>query len=237
MTNSGGFSVDNDTMERWYTLNAHATPLVSPGDTVAAGDLLARGATPATLVAYAAMLRLPADVAADAVTQHDGAACAVGQLLGARRVGLMKQTVSAPVNGVAQSLPRSGALAIRDETAASAYRARYGGIVQEITKSAIVVTSAIARCDYAFANEHREAGPLHIEPTLLDRVLTAETMPRTLPAMASTVVAHLADAAHFLSVLRTFHGTLFVGSVTELVARALAAHAPSQHSGIWTARR
>lgn len=210
-----------DTIDTTYALTGHDTPLVSPGDTVAAGELLARGAAPATLVAYAALLRLSAEAADDEITRHDGATCAVGRSLGARRVRLVTRSVPAPVTGVARSLPQSGALAIRDETAASEYRARYGGIVREITDHAIVITSAVVRCGYAFTNEHREAGPLHIEPALLDRVLTAETMPRTLPAMASTVAAHLADTASFLSVLRAFHGTLFVGSVTEPVASAL----------------
>lgn len=226
-----GFGVLRDTMDTTYALTAHDTPLVSPGDTVAAGDLLARGAAPATFVAYAAMLRLSADVAADEVIRHDGAACAVGRSLGARRAGLITRTVPAPVNGVAQSLPQSGALAIRDETATAEYRARYGGTVQEITEHAIVITSAVVRCGYAFANDHRDVGPLHIEPALLDREVTAATMPRTLPAMSSTAVAHLADAAHFLSVLRTFHGTLFIGSVTEPVALALLERAqmPTAH--------
>lgn len=210
-----------DTIETTYALRDDAIPLVQRGDTVAAGDVIARGGGPPAIVPYAALLRLSADAAAAAIVRQNGATCTVGASLGTRRIGLMTHTVSAPAGGSVRGFPNSGALAIRDETATGQYRARYPGTVRERSDRAIVITSDVARCVYAFADKPRGIGALHIEQALLRAASAAETAAQLPHAASCTVIAHISDAEHLASVSRSFDGTLLVGSVTEPVAWAL----------------
>ena len=253
-----------DTIETRYALRDDDTPLVHHGDSVAAGAVIASGSGSPAIVPYAAILRLSTEAAADAVARHDGTACKAGASLGARRVGLVTRDVSAPADGTALGLPKSGALAIRKETAAYEYRARYGGIVRDISERAIIISSDVARCEYAFADAMHDVGPLQIEPALLDAATAEETMPHVPRVASSTVIAHINDAAHLKAVLRSFrwHASCrqrdrarrvgasgaFAGagapscerarrssSSTALATQSVEG-APSRHWGIFTAR-
>lgn len=218
-----------DTMDTWYALEENDAPRVARGETVAAGDVIATGPGSPAILAYAATLRLSVEASADAIARYDGAACTAGMSLGARRVGLKTRSVSAPVGGIARGLPHSGALVIRDQAAARERRARYGGTVRALNERAIVVASEVARCGYAFADEDGDLCSLHIEPALLDAAPADADLP-PLPHPASIVVAHIADAARLASALRSFSGTLIVGSVAESAAWTLMERARSSAS-------
>ncbi len=210
-----------DTIETTYALRDDAMPLVQRGDRVAAGDVIASGGGAPAIVPYAALLHLSADAAAAAIARQDGTTCTVGASLGARRIGLVTHTVSAPLNGSVRGIPNSGALAIRDENPTDRYRARYPGMVRECRDRAIVITSDVARCVYAVADTPRGNSALHIEQALLRAVSAAETATPLARTGASTVIAHISDTDHLTSVLRSFTGTLVVGSVPEAVTWAL----------------
>jgi hypothetical protein len=207
-------------MDTWYALREHDTLQIEQGDTVAAGDVIATGSGSSTIIAYAAPLRLPVEAAEGAIARCDGIAYTAGDSLGERRVGLRTQKITAPVSGVARGLPHSGALAIKRTTADHEIRARFGGTGRAISHRAIIVTSAVARCGYAFADEIGDTPPLHIEPALLDAAVTDGGIPQA-PHTATMVIAHIAEVAHLTSVSRSLHGTLIVGSVTEPVASVL----------------
>lgn len=210
-----------DTMDTIYALGGDATPRVQRGDTVAAGDVIASGFGPAAIVPYAALLHLSADAAVEAVVRHDGATYSVGTSLGARRIGLFTHSVAAPASGKACGLPQSGALAIKDETKTCDYRAQYAGTVQESSQQAIVITSDVVRWMYAFTDRLHGARVLHIEEALLRAASADETVTRLPREASSTVIAHISNADHLTAVVRSFGGTLFVGSVTDTVAWAL----------------
>lgn len=209
-----------DTVDTWYALGENDTARVGQGDIVAAGNVIAVGSGSPTIIAYAAPLGLSVNAAADAIARCDGITCTTDAPLGERRVGLRTRKVSAPANGIVRGLPHSGALAIQSKNAKHEVRARYGGTVRDISHRAIIVTSAVARCGYALADESGDISPLHIDPALLDAAITDEGITQA-PQTATIVVAHVAEATHLKSISRSFHGTLMIGSVTEPVAWAL----------------
>jgi len=213
--------VRRDTMDRSYALKDGDTLRVKCGDIVAAGDLIATGTGTPTMIAYAATLHLSEDAAAEEIARYDGTSCTAGASLGTRRVGLVTRHVRVPVSGLVRGLPQSGALVIRDPHAGVPRHAQYGGIVHDISQREITIRSTVARCGYAFADNVQAIGPLHTEQALLDIAVTESAMPRMPPAATSTVIAHIADAAHLKAIVRSFHGTLIVGSVTDSVAWAL----------------
>lgn len=195
-------------------------PCVAQGDTVTAGDVIAAAPGSPTIIAYAATLRLPPEAAAQMIMRRDGVAYTAGDSLGEHRAGLRTRKISAPTSGIAHGLPRSGAIVIREENGNHERRARYGGTVDQISHRVIVVASHVARCRYAFASDFGNAAPLHIEPALLQTEVSDERIPPN--AYATTiVVAHIRDIAHLKSILRSFHGTLLIGSVPESIALAL----------------
>ncbi len=208
-------------MDTSYALGEGDTPRVRCGDAVTAGDVIATGTGAPAIIAYAATLHLSGADAAGEIARYDGTSCIAGASLGTRRAGLVTRHVRAPASGLVHGLPQSGALVIRDPRAESPQHARYGGIVHDISPHAIIIRSAVARCGYAFADDIRTIAPLSIEPALLDVAITERAILRTPPASASTVIAHIADAAHLKAVFRSFHGTLIIGSVTDSVAWAL----------------
>lgn len=222
--------MQRDAIDTSYALSEGDTPRVRCGDTVAAGDVIAPGPAAPAIIAYAATLHLSEEAATEEIARYDGTSCTAGTLLGTRRVGLVTRHVRAPASGLMRGLPRSGALAIRDPHAELLRHARYGGIVHDISQRAIIIRSAVARCGYAFADDMHTIGPLPIEPALLGVAVTERAMPQTSPASASTVVAHIADAARMKTAIRSFHGTLIVGSVTESVAWALLERAQAAES-------
>jgi hypothetical protein len=207
-------------MDTWYALRADDRPRVRHGEVIAAGDVIAAGSGFPTLIAFAAPLRLSVEAAVDAIARCDGIDYPAGASLGERRVGLRTQKIAAPISGIARGLPHSGALAIQSKTAEHEIRACYGGTVRDISQRAIIVTSAVARCGYAFADEIGDAPPLHIEPALLDAAVTNSGIPHP-PRTATMVVAHIAETAHLKSVSQSPQSTLMIGSVTEPVACAL----------------
>lgn len=218
-----------------YLLPGGATPLVHPGDSVVAGDALARGSRPPALVAYAAALGLSVGEAATAIERYDGAEYRAGTQLGTRRVGLRTRSVSARASGLLNALPNSGALAIRDESGTCEYRARQSGVVRESNEREIVVASAIARWPCAFVNGTPMFGALHIAADVLAATLTRDT---ALPLEATgdyAVVAHVADTAVLAALRPRRHGTLLVGSVSEDVAWQLMVHSQAARHG--TARQ
>ena len=217
-----------DTMDTQYPLEDGDVPLVQSGDTVAPGDRIATRSGAPMIVAYAATLRLSLDTAREGMKESDGTVCAEGDLLGSRRAGLTTRSVLAPASGAVRCLPQSGALVIKREHATSEHQARYAGIVRAVSDRAIVVESEVARFAYAFANHVRDSGALAVVPAHLE-FFTTGWLPQT---AASTVVAHIADVASLSSIVRSFHGTLFVGSVTESVAWMLLerSHAVSRHT-------
>lgn len=210
-----------DTKDTSYALKEGDTPRVQCGDAVAAGEVIVTGTGAPAIVAYAAILHLAEDAAREEIARHDGTPCTAGVSLGMRRVGLISRHVRAPIGGLVRGLPQSGALVIRDPHAGVPRHAQYGGIVHDISQREITIRSTVARCGYAFADNVQVIGPLHIEQALLDIAVTESAMPRMPPAATSTVIAHSADAAHLKAVLRSFHGILIVGTVTDSVAWAL----------------
>lgn len=225
-----GFIVRRERMDTSYALREGDTPHVQCGDTVAAGDVIAAGAGAPAIIAYAAMLRLSEDAAKEEIARYNGTLCKAGTSLGMRRIGLVTRNVRAPAGGLVRGLPQSGALVIRDPRAESPQHARYGGIVRDISQRVLIIRSAVARCEYAFADNIQTIGPLHLEPALLDGAVTERAMPRMPPASASTIIAHVADTAHLKAIRRLFHGTLIVGSVTESVAWALLERSQASES-------
>ncbi|GEM_PF-4737193 len=218
-----------DTMETIYPLGDSDVPSVRQGDTVAAGDVIAHGPEPAAIAAYAATLRLSVDEAADDLARHHGREIKAGNSLGMRRVGLVTRTISAPATGTMHTLPRSGALVIRSDRADCERHARYAGIVRDVREEAIAVTSAVARCVYAFTGgDTRHVGQIHIDPALLKVPLTTKTMPRSVPSASSLILAHIADLATLHALTRSARGTFFIGSVTEPVAWSLLSRSESR---------
>ncbi len=209
-----------DTMDVRYALGERDTVRVEVGETVAAGDVIAARPDFSTIIAYATMLRLSAEETKDAIARCEGMDYTAGASLGERRIGFRTRKVAAPFSGIARGLPDSGALAIENKTAEHEIRARYGGTVRAISERAIIVTSAVAQCGYAFADESGDLPPLHIEPALLDGAVTDDGIPPSLRT-ASVVVAHIAEVAHLTPISRSFPGTLIIGSVSEPVAWAL----------------
>lgn len=210
-----------DTLDTSYALREDDAPRVQCGDAVSAGDVIATGPGAPAIIAYAATLHLAEDAAAGEIARYDGTSCVAGESLGTRRVGLVTRHVRAPAGGLMYGLPQSGALVIRDAHGELPQHARYGGIVHDISPHAISIRSAVARCGYAFADNVQAIGPLSIEPALLDAAVTERAMPQMPPASASIVVAHVADVTQLKAVIRSFHGTLIVGGVTESVAWAI----------------
>lgn len=217
-------------MDTSYALGEGDTPRVRCGDTVAAGDVIATDPGAPTIIAYAAALHLSEDAARGEIARYDGTPCEAGALLGTRRVGLVTRHVRASASGLIRGLPQSSALIIRGARADLPHHARYGGIVRDISTRAIRITSSVARCGYAFADDVHSIGPLPGEPALLGGAVTERAMPPTPVTSTSMIVAHIADAAHLKAVIRSFHGTLIVGSVTESVAWALLERAQASAS-------
>jgi len=213
--------VRRDTMDTSYALRDGDTPRVQCGDTVAAGDLIATGPGAPAIIAYAATLRFSEEAARGEIAQYDGTHCKAGTVLGTRRVGVVTRNMRASASGLMRGLPQSGALVIRDAHAEFPHHARYGGIVHDISRQEIIIRSAVARCGYAFADNIHAISPLPIEPTPLGVAVTESALPQNPSPSASTIVAHSADAAHLKAVIRSLHGTLIIGSVTESVAWAL----------------
>jgi len=198
-----------------YTLPDGATPLVHAGELVTAGDILARGNRPPTLVAYAAALGLPAGEAGAAVERHAGEEYRAGTQLGTRRAGLRTRSVSAPTTGSLRALPNSGAFAIRDQSGTCEFRARQGGVVRASDEKRIVVVSTVARWRCAFVDGTPMCGTLHIAADILAATLARDTaLPLDAPGEYA-VIAHVSDMAVLAAVRSRRHGTLLVGSISE----------------------
>jgi len=225
-----GVIVRRDTMDTSYALKEGDMARVQCGDAVAAGDLIATGPGAPAIIAYAATLHLSEDAAAGEIARYEGMSCKAGTSLGTRRVGLVTRNVRASANCLMRGLPQSGAFVIRDTRAEFPQYARYGGIVRAISRRELVIRSEVARCGYAFADTIHTIGPLRFDPALLDSAVTEPAILRTPTASASMIVAHIADTAHLKAVIRSFHGTLVVGSVTESVAWALLEHSQASES-------
>ncbi len=213
-----------------YPLRDDATPLVHPGEHVIAGDVLARSNERGWIVAYAAILRLADGEAVADLKRHEGEAYHAGAPLATRRTGLRTRSVAAPVSGTVRTLPKCGALAVRDESGTFAYYARYAGIIRAVTEREISITSIVTRCTYAFAVGAPHHGILHIVPALLSGILTRDTALSIAESASVTVVAHIADVAALGALRSDMRGTLLVGSVSEEVAlRLMSRVSATQH--------
>ena len=207
----------DDRVMHVYPLPPGATVQVTPGTIVAAGDLLAT-VPPRTWLAYADELRLSHAESAREIERKRGTTVEENERLGSNRVHLMTHTVRAPIAGLLDAMPESGALLIRPTIATRAVLATEPGTIIEATADRIAIETQVVRIRFAYAT-----GSLPRRARLLSRSdgepqqsSATETSPSEMIEDAH-IMPHIARMSDLKSATyRT--SCIIVGSVPDAIA-------------------
>jgi hypothetical protein len=176
-----------------YWLPEGASPALSMGADVGAGDIIATIPAPPTVVALGDALRRNADASMRIVESLHGTPITDGQALATYRSGLRQRAVRATATGIALAVPASGAILVRPVDASAAVHAQHPGTIIAIEQDRVVVATPVYRIGFAFGvgaawraavvsraapGAHRMAGAAHGDAH---------------PAQEATIVAYIDD--------------------------------------------
>lgn len=218
----------DETNSATYTLPKGAHPVVSVGDSVRAGDILAQIPAPPHLLAFADALHISPDASRNTIASLDGSFVEAGAPIHSRRSGLRVRTLRAPHAGTVCVLSECGAVTVRRREGNEPLRAMRAGVVTSVQSTAIIVESRVVRGSFAFA-----IGPLSVFGLLVIPIESPERPPRA-PSDepegtdAVRALAYIGEVTELASILRRATGPLIVGTVSDAVAwELLTRDAPS----------
>ena len=214
-------------VETVYHLRGDDEWCVQEGDDVSPHALLARSPRGPVVVALASELHLSADAGERTVARLTGTTVHINESLGTHRVGLVKRTLRAPIDGATLGAPRSGAIAIRSGERHVDLRARFGGIVSVSRPDQITVATAAHRLSAGIvASVASGHAPLVLPGVPVVRTHTEAAPANVPPGTIVSVIGHLGSLRDLAAARKSAHAIVIVGAVSEEVAWALLSPAP-----------
>ena len=207
-----------DMESREYVLPPGTEIAKEAGESVRAGDIIARLPPLAHLVALADSLRLSHLAGIAAIQSLDGKTIVAGDILGTHRIGIRTRTLRASCSGSIRGIPEHGALAIISDEEHHVLRADRPGIIASTEPDRITIRSRVLRSRLAIATGASAAiGRLVFAPDRSNRVSDAHERENE-DERVVTAFPSIASIASLTAALRSARGPIIVGAVSDAVA-------------------